>query len=76
MGEWFEFSGFKEIMGFVYAFLAFIMSGFRGGVGTHCPSYLGNYELAYPTHIDCWGFCRCMLGILDFFNELFLVFNG
>jgi hypothetical protein len=76
MGEWYEFSGFNESMGFVYAFLAFIMSGFRGGVGTHCPSFLGNYKLAYPTHIDCWGFCRCMLGILDFFSELLLVFNG
>ena len=39
MGEWFEFSGFKEIMGFVYAFLAFIMSGFRGVLAPTAPLF-------------------------------------
>jgi hypothetical protein len=64
-----KYGVYLSLFGFYYV-------GIWGGVGTLCPIFLGIYELAYLLHIVCLGSCRCMLGILDFFSELFLVFNG
>jgi hypothetical protein len=71
-----NFLGSKKIWGLFKPFRLFLCLDFGGGVGTHCPTFLGISELAYLLHIVCLGPCRCMLGVLELFSEIFLVFNG
>jgi hypothetical protein len=58
-----KYEVYLSLFGFYYVW-------FSGGVGTHCPTFLGIYELVYLPHITCLGSCRCMLGILDFWFSM------
>jgi hypothetical protein len=71
-----NFLGSKVIWGFFKPFRLFLCLDFGGSIGTRCPTFLGISELAYLLHIVCLGPYRCMLGVLELFSEIFLVFNG
>jgi hypothetical protein len=45
-------------------------------VGSQCLTLFGVSELTCLLHILCLGLCCCMLGVLEPFSEVFMVFNG
>jgi hypothetical protein len=70
-----SFWGTMKLGALLKSFRHLLCLDFRGSVDTHCPSFLGSYDLVYSLYIVCLDSYRRMLGILEFCSKLFLVFN-
>jgi hypothetical protein len=71
-----NFHVIRKVCGLFWPFWVFSCLNFGGSVCSQSLILFGFSELICLLHIFCLGSCRCMLGVLEPFSEIIMVFNG